>query len=300
MGGITMPDGAARRPLGRLMVLACATAFLALAPQASRAQGQCATEFKDQTSAPVTDGSTVCATAAGNKCTFQLELCVNQSGGSCTPNDLKRRRMYAKGHCRGIGKLNVKANGTTSVCGNLAGVNVKTKKHGTQAGTCNNRAKAGQSRSTITLLCQPPSTPCSTTTTTSTPGTSTTTEAATTTTEAVTTTTGVVVTTTTAAATTTTQAATTTTAAATTTTAAVTTTTGVVVTTTTEAATTTTQAATTTTEATTTTTEAATTTTGAATTTTGAATTSSGPATTTSAGLTTSRGGATATAEAAR
>src|SRR5207248_1506258 len=239
MGGITMPDGAARRQLGRLMVLTCATAFLALAPQASRAQGQCATEFKDQTSAPVTDGSTVCATAAGNKCTFQLELCVNQSGGSCTPNDLKRKR------------INVKANGTTSVCGNLAGVNVKTKKHGTQAGTCNIHAKAGQSRSTITLLCQPPSTPCSTTTTTSTPGTSTTTEAATTTTEAVTTTT---------------EEATTTTDDATTTT---------------EAATTTTEAATTTTGAATTTTGAATTTTGAATTTTGATTTTNGEATTT-------------------
>src|SRR5712691_3638248 len=178
MGGIAMPDGAARRQLGRLMVLACATAFLALAPQASRAQGQCPTEFKDQTSAPVTDGSTVCGTAAGNKCTFQLELCVNQSEASCTPQDLKKRRIHAKGHCGGIGKLNVKANGTSSVCGNLAGVNVKTKKHGAQAGTCNIHAKAGQSRSSITLLCQPASTPCSTTTTT-------TTEAPTTTTEAV-------------------------------------------------------------------------------------------------------------------
>src|SRR5213594_2630743 len=116
----------ARRRFGRLMVLACATVVLAFAPQASRAQGQCATEFKDQTSVPVTDGSTVCATATGNKCTFQLELCVNQSGGSCTPNDLKRKRIHAKGHCGGIGKLNVKANGTTSVCWNLAGVNVKT------------------------------------------------------------------------------------------------------------------------------------------------------------------------------
>src|SRR5439155_667962 len=284
-----MPDGAARRQLGRLMVLACATAFLALAPQASRAQGQCATEFKDQTSAPLTDGSTVCATAAGNKCTFQLELCVNQSGGSCTPNDLKRKRIHAKGHCGGIGKLNVKANGTTSVCGNLAGVNVKTKKHGTQAGTCNIHAKAGQSRSTITLLCQPPSTPCSTTTTTSTPGTSTTTEAATTTTEAATTTTEAA-TTTTEAATTTTEAATTTTEAATTTTRAATTTTG--------AATTTTGAATTTTGAATTTTGAATTTTGAATTTTGAATTTTGAATTTTEAATTTTEAATTTTEA--
>src|SRR5437867_13050115 len=113
MGGIAMPDGAARRQLDRLIVLACATAFLALAPQASRAQGQCATEFKDQTSAPVTDGSTVCGTAVGNKCTFQLELCDNQSEGSCTPNDLKRRRIHAKGHCGGTGKLKGKANGTS-------------------------------------------------------------------------------------------------------------------------------------------------------------------------------------------
>src|SRR5437762_2691539 len=280
MGGITMPDGAARRPLGRLMVLACATAFIALAPQASRAQGQCATEFKDQTSALVTDGSTVCATAAGNKCTFQLELCVNQSGGSCTPQDLKTKRIHAKGHCGGIGKLNVKANGTASVCGNLAGVNVKTKKYGTQAGTCNIHAKAGQSRSTITLLCQPASTPCSTTTTTSTPETSTTTEAVTTTTEEATTTTEEA-TTTTEEATTTTEEATTTTEAATTTTEEATTPTEEA-TTTTEEATTTTEAATTTTGAVaTTTTEAATTTTEAATTTTGAATTTTGAATTT-------------------
>src|SRR6266446_4016303 len=132
MGGIAMPDGAARRRLGRLMVLACATAFLGVAPQTSRAQGQCATEFKEQTSGPVTDGSTVCATAAGNKCTFELELCVNQSGGSCTPKDLKKKRIHASGHCGGIGKLNVKASGTSSACGNLAGVKVKTKKNGTQ------------------------------------------------------------------------------------------------------------------------------------------------------------------------
>src|SRR5437763_10526474 len=114
MGGITMPDGAARRPLGRLMVLACATAFLALAPQASRAQGQCATEFKDQTSVPVTDGSTVCAT--GNKCTFQLELCVNQPEASCTPQDLKTKKIRASSPtlcAGGIGKVNLKANGTS-------------------------------------------------------------------------------------------------------------------------------------------------------------------------------------------
>src|SRR6266403_1944097 len=134
MGGIAMPDGAARRRLGRLMVLACATAFLGLAPQTSRAQGQCATEFKEQTSGPVTDGSTLCGTAVGNKCTFQLEVCANQPVDSCTPKDLKKRRIHASGHCGGIGKLNVKASGTSAVCGNSTGVKVKTKQHGAQAG----------------------------------------------------------------------------------------------------------------------------------------------------------------------
>src|SRR6266481_934420 len=102
MGGIAMLDGAAERRLGGLMVLACVTAFLGLAPETSRAQGQCPTEFKDQTSSPVADGSTVCGTAAGNKCTLQLELCVNQSGGSCTPQDLKKSRIHAKPPCGGI------------------------------------------------------------------------------------------------------------------------------------------------------------------------------------------------------
>src|SRR5438093_1053171 len=181
------------------------------------------------------------------------------------------------GHVVGIGKRNGKDYCTTALCWNLAVINDKTTKHGTQAGTCNIHAKAGQSRSTITLLCQPPSTPCSTTTTTSTPGTSTTTEAATTTTEAVTTTTEEAtttteeVTTTTEAATTTTEAATTTTEAATTTTGGVTTTTAGATTTTTRAATTT-EAATPTTEGATTTTEVVTTTTEAATTTTTLAT----------------------------
>src|SRR5437762_8518744 len=143
--------------------------ILGLAPRAAHAQGQCATEFQDQTRGTVADGGTICATALGHKCTFQLDLCVNQSGASCTPKDLKMRTIHAAGLCAGgIGKVKVKANGTSSACGNPAGVKVKTKKHGTKAGSCRIRAKAGQSRSTITLLCQPESSPCSGTTTTTT------------------------------------------------------------------------------------------------------------------------------------
>src|SRR5207247_4329770 len=135
-------------------------------------------------------------------CTFELALCVNQAADSCTPKDLKKRRIHAKGHCAGIGKLNVKANATSAVCGGFAGVKVRTKKQGSQPGTCRIHAKAGDSRTDITLLCQPQSSPCATTTTTTTQTPTTTTEAVTTTTETATTTTE--------AATTTTEAATTT------------------------------------------------------------------------------------------
>src|SRR5438876_4956317 len=237
---MAMLNGAVQGRPGRLLVLACATAFLGFAPRAGHAQGQCPTEFQEQTSGLVADASSLCATAAGKTCTFELALCVNQAAGSCTPKDLKKKRIHAKGHCGGIGKLNVKASGTSDVCGNFAGVKVRTKK-----GTCRIHAKAGDSRTDITLLCQPQSSPCSTTTTTTTQAPTTTTEAVTTTTET---------------ATTTTEAATTTTEAVTTTTEAVTTTTEAA-TTTTEAVTTTTEAATTTTELVTTTPEVSTTTT---------------------------------------
>ncbi len=142
-------------------------AILGLAPRASHAQGQCATEFQEQTSGTVADGGTVCGTAVGNKCTFQLEVCVNQPGNSCTPKDLKKKTIHASSLCAGgIGKVKVKANTTSSVCGSFAGVKVKTKKHGTKAGSCKISAKAGKAKTKITLLCQPQSTPCSGTTTT--------------------------------------------------------------------------------------------------------------------------------------
>src|SRR5438477_245275 len=216
---MAMPNGAVQGRPGRLLVLACATAFLGFAPRAGHAQGQCPTEFQEQTSGLVADASSLCATAAGKTCTFELALCVNQAADSCTPKDLKKRRIHAKGHCAGIGRLNLKANGPSPACGSFAGVKVRTEKHGSQPGTCRIHAKAGESRTDITLLCQPQSSPCptTTTTTTQTPTTTTSTETATTTTEAATTTTEAV-TTTTEAATTTTELVTTTTEVSTTTT----------------------------------------------------------------------------------
>src|SRR5882724_967386 len=148
-------------------------AMLGLAPRVGHAQGQCPTQFQEQTSGTVTDGGTICANAVGNKCTFNLELCVNQPEASCTSQDLKKSTIHAASPtfcARKIGKAKVKANGTSSVCGSFAGVTVKAKKHGTKARSCKIRGKAKQAKTSITLLCQPQSSPCpgATTTTTTT------------------------------------------------------------------------------------------------------------------------------------
>src|SRR2546428_9004814 len=151
-------------------VLACVAIF-ALAPRAGHAQGQCPAEPKEQTTGAVADGGTICATAVNNKCTFQLELCVNQPEASCTPQDLNKKKIRASSPtlcAGGIGKVNLKANGTSSVCGSFVGVTVKTKKHGTKARSCKIRGKAKKAKTGITLLCQPSSSPCSTTTTSTT------------------------------------------------------------------------------------------------------------------------------------
>ncbi len=138
-----------------------AVALVALSPQASRAQ-ECLLEFRQQTGGLVTDGSTLCQTAAGNKCTFELQVCVNALG--CTAADLKHKNIRASGHCGPVGKVHVKGSGTSSLCGEFAGVNVRTKDHGKKAGNCKIHAKAGTDRDTIILFCQPSSSPCATTT----------------------------------------------------------------------------------------------------------------------------------------
>src|SRR5438093_11393223 len=157
-------------------VLAC-VAILALAPRAGHAQ--CPTEFQEQTSGTVADRGTICANAVGNKCTFNLELCINQPEAGCTPQDLKKRKIRAASPTLcpgGIGKVNVKANNTSSVCGGFTGVvTVKAKKHGTVARSCKIRGKAKKAKTSITLLCQPESSPCSGATTTTTITTATTT-----------------------------------------------------------------------------------------------------------------------------
>src|SRR5437016_2527294 len=163
---------ARRAGVRRLLVLVLA-ATVALVSRMSHAQGQCPTDFRDQTSGPVTDAGTVCQTAVNKKCVFPTALCVNQPESGCTPQNLKHTNIHASSLCRGVGKVHVKANGTSSVCGAFAGITVKTKKHGTKAGSCTSRAKAKKARTKITLLCEPQAgtcpAPATTTTTTTVP-----------------------------------------------------------------------------------------------------------------------------------
>ena len=159
------------RHLGSGPVLASVLVFaatVALAPRASHAQGQCPTRFQEQTSGLVTDQGTVCQTAVSKKCVFEMALCVNETESSCTPQNLKHKNIHASSLCNGVGKVHVKANGTSSVCGTFAGVTVRTKKHGTKAGSCKISGKAGKAKTKITLLCEPQAGLCATTTTTST------------------------------------------------------------------------------------------------------------------------------------
>jgi hypothetical protein len=74
------PNGAAQCRLGRLLVLACATAFLGLVPRASRAQDECLLEIHDQ-SGSVPDQGTVCALATAKFCIFNLQLCLQGPTG---------------------------------------------------------------------------------------------------------------------------------------------------------------------------------------------------------------------------
>ena len=156
-----------------VVAFASAVALVALSPRTSHAQ-ECLLEFREQASGlAVTDGASLCQTATGNLCTFDLQVCVNAEG--CTPVDLKHKNIRASGHCGPVGKVRAKANGTTSVCGSFVGVKVRLKKHGQKAGKCVIHAKAKTDRDTLTLNCQPSSSPCATTTTNTTSGATTTT-----------------------------------------------------------------------------------------------------------------------------
>jgi hypothetical protein len=185
--------------LASILVFAAA---LVLAPRAAFAQ-ECVTEFKNEVTGTIADGGTVCQVAVGNKCTFSMALCLNQEG--CSQN-VGSKKVRASGHCGPVGKVFVKGSGTSPVCGNFAGITVRTRNHGRNPGKCTIRAKGGTDLDKVNLLCQPPGGSCP-----GVPTTTTTVPVVTTTTAHVTTTSVAATTSTTAHVTTTTQAGATTT-----------------------------------------------------------------------------------------
>src|SRR6058998_2389994 len=157
-----MSNRAVQHPrLGRVAVLACASAFLGLVPPASGAQApECLIEVHDQSGA-VPDYGTVCAVApSGSKfCTFNLELCHNV--GTCSADPLKGKARTT-GHCN-PGKLKVSS--TDSTCGAFTGVKVRTRKNGKKMGKCLIRAQAhaGHQQNDVdkvTLECMPSGMSC--------------------------------------------------------------------------------------------------------------------------------------------
>ena len=155
-----MSDGAVQRPrFGRVLVLACAAAFLGLVPPANGVQApECLIEVHDQSGA-VPDNGTVCAVASPKFCTFNLQLCHNV--GTCSAGPLKKKARTT-GHCN-PGKLTVSS--TDSSCGSFTGIKVRTKGRHTKPGSCKIRvqAHAGHGQSDVdkvTLECMPTGSSC--------------------------------------------------------------------------------------------------------------------------------------------
>jgi len=154
-----MSDGAVQRPrFGRVLVLACAAAFLGLVPPASGVQApECLIEVHDQSGA-VPDNGTVCAVASPKFCTFNLQLCHNV--GTCSAGPLKKKARTT-GHCN-PGKLTVSS--TDSSCGGFTGIKVRPKR-GKKPGSCKIRvqAHAGHGQNDVdkvTLQCMPSGSSC--------------------------------------------------------------------------------------------------------------------------------------------
>lgn len=163
---------------GRVLLLACLTAFLALMPQLSRAQEpECLIEVHDPSGA-LPDPSTLCQVAnttpsRGTKsklCTFMLQLCHNEPG--CTVGKLKKtvRGMHAGGLCNSPGRLSVSPSDMTSSgspCGAFVGIKVRAKGVGKTAGKCVIRLGARSSDKPskhdvdkVTLQCMPAGSTC--------------------------------------------------------------------------------------------------------------------------------------------
>jgi hypothetical protein len=135
---------------------------------------ECLVQIHDEGGA-LADGGTQCQTATGHICTFNLQLCLNQSQEGCTPANFTKHTFRAMGHCGPVGQLRVDSMGTGSVCGAFTGIKVHTRSSGKAPGQCTIRAAVRSAKvqartdvDTVTLVCMPKGTACPSTTTTTT------------------------------------------------------------------------------------------------------------------------------------
>jgi hypothetical protein len=142
-----------------LAALAVGVVLLVVAARAP-ADDECLLKVK-AARVTVGDNDTVCGEAQNKTCVFQLQLCLDQASASCTAAPLKRK-VKAKGRCAGVGKLRVKPDGTSPVCGEVTTLKVKTKKKGTREGACkitvatkSTDKPARKDVEKLTLVCKP-------------------------------------------------------------------------------------------------------------------------------------------------
>ena len=143
---------------------------------------ECLLGFQDTTGIPLADGSTVCQTAVGKSCEFNLKLCVNELQEGCTAASLPSKAVHATGHCGPVRKLQVHPSGSSAVCGDPAVVRVRTRQNGKRVGTCTISARVQSAKTNaridkdkLVLMCEPSTATCPTTTTTTVTTTTTTT-----------------------------------------------------------------------------------------------------------------------------
>jgi hypothetical protein len=170
-----------------LFSLTFAAALLVVTSKSFAQADECLVEFHDA-DGTIADNGTLCATATGSSCVFNLMLCLNQPDGTCTPATFGQKKFRAQGHCGPVGKLRVTPAGSDRVCGTMTAIKVRTK--GKHPGKCTIRAAVRSGKTAartdvdkVVLTCMPQTSPCpSTTTSTSTTSTSTSTSTTTSTT----------------------------------------------------------------------------------------------------------------------
>ncbi len=168
-----------------------AVALLTLAPSSfSQAQGdECLVEYHDANGAALPDRGTLCQTTTGKSCVFDLQLCLDQPEAGCTPATFTKKKFRASGHCGPVGRLQVSPNGSEAVCGTLTPIKVRTRVNGKRPGQCTIRTvvrtgatAARTDLDKLSLVCNPQSVPCPSTTTTTLAGSTTSTTSSTSTT----------------------------------------------------------------------------------------------------------------------